>query len=124
MALSAFRKGALLGAASILVIEGLVAVAVVVAWMSTVGGGPPEPTATRRDAVGTVTQTGARLCVEGHSDDTDEAVTRLWCGRAEPGRVPGVAVGDSVEGSVIEIELDPGSGPEWIMWESLTRRSE
>lgn len=35
-----------------------------------------------------------------------------------------MAVGDSVEGSIIEIELDPGSGPEWSMWESLTRRSE
>lgn len=119
MALSAFKKGVVLGAASVLLLGGLVAV--VVAWTVAPGDDPPEPTATRVEAVGRMTQTEPQLCVEG-AGGAGEATPRLWCGLAQPAFVAasGVTVGDDVVGTVVEVETDPGSGSAFAVWESLT----
>lgn len=103
-----------------LAIGGLVVVGAVAAWMFLSRDEPPDPTATRHRVVGTVTQTAPRLCVEERSDRGDEAVPRFWCGIAEAGVASGVSVGDDVAGTIIEVELDPGSGAAWEFWESLT----
>lgn len=73
---------------------------------------PPEPTATRHEVAGTVTQTGPRVCVEERLDPGDEAVPGQWCGIAE-GSAGDVSVGDAVAGTIIDVELDPGSGAAW-----------
>ena len=114
-----FRRGALLGAVSVLAIAGLVVVGVVAAWMFVSRDEPPEPTATRHEVAGTVTQTGPRVCVEERLDPGDEAVPGQWCGIAE-GSAGDVSVGDAVAGTIIDVELDPGSGAAWSFWESLT----
>ncbi len=102
-----------------LAIGGLVVVAAAAIWVYISRDDPPAPTATRHDVVGTVTQTGPRVCVEERSDGGDEAVPGLWCGLAE-GAASDVSVGDAVVGSIIGVELDPGSGDAWSFWESLT----
>lgn len=104
---------------SVLAIGGLVIVAAVAAWMFLSRDEPPEPTATRHEVAGTVTQTGPRVCIEERSDAADEAVPGRWCGLAEGGAAD-VSVGDAVAGTIIGVELDPGSGAAWSFWESLT----
>lgn len=118
MAASDLRRGALLGAVATLAAGGLVLVAAVAIWTFSSRDDPPAPTATRHDVVGTVTETGLRLCVEERPDGDDEAVPALWCGLAE-GVSSDVSVGDAVAGSMIGVELDPGSGYAWSFWESL-----
>lgn len=122
VALSDFRRGALLGAVSMLAIGGLVVVVAVTAWLFISRDEPPNPTATRQDVVGTVTQLEPRVCVEAQSDGADETVAEVWCGLAEGGVAPAVSVGDAVSGSIIGVELDPGSGYALSFWESLNLR--
>lgn len=124
MGLSAFRKGALSGAIATLAVEGLVIVAVAVAGTATSRDERPNPTPTRREAVGTVIEAEPQLCVEGQPDPADDRVPRVWCGLTEGGIASGVAVGDAVVGSIIEVELDPGSGPAWSFWESLATSAD
>ncbi|WP_436794471.1 hypothetical protein [Actinospongicola halichondriae] len=122
MAPSSFRKGALFGSVGVLVVEGLVVVAVVVAWMVIARDDTPDPTAARRAVFGTVTSTEPNLCVEGEPEDPDRPPPE-WCGPTASGMATGVTVGDLVEGTIIGVELDPGSGFAWTFWESLTLRS-
>ena len=119
MALPAFRRGAAFGAVALLGVEALVVVAVAVALVATAADDPPDPSATRRQAAGTVTQTAPRLCVEDQRGASGDEVPRSWCGLAEHGLASSVAVGEAVVGSIVEVELDPGSGPAWSFWESL-----
>jgi hypothetical protein len=102
-----------------LAIGAMVVVAAAAVWVFVSRDDPPAPTATRHAVVGTVTQTGPRLCVEEGSDGGDEAVPAVWCGLTE-GAFSDVSVGDAVVGSIIGVELDPGSGDMWSFWESLT----
>lgn len=115
-----FRKGAVVGALSILVLEALVLMAVVAVWTVASRDEAPDPTATRQPARGTVTETGPRLCVEGPDTAEDGTVPRMWCGIAEGGVAAGLEVGDAVEGQIIDVELDPGSGAAFSFWESVT----
>lgn len=103
-----------------LAIGGLVVVTAVAVWLFISRDEPPHPTATRQNVAGTVTQREPRLCVEEQADGANEAVAELWCGLAEGGVAPGVSVGDAVSGSIIAVELDPGSGYALSFWESLT----
>lgn len=101
-----------------LAIGGIVVVAAAAVWIFVSRDDPPVPTATRHAVVGTVTQTDPRLCVEERSDSDDGAVPAVWCGLTE-GAFSDVSVGDAVVGSIIGVELDPGSGDMWSFWESL-----
>ncbi|HEY5859620.1 MAG TPA: hypothetical protein VIX62_04985 [Actinomycetota bacterium] len=118
---SPFTKGAAVGAASVIVLifMGLGVLAAV--WIAAAGDEPPDPTATRHEAVGVVTTTEPRLCVEGTEPAQEGTPTPAWCGLAQPGYVaPNIAVGDAVVGAIIYVETDPGSGTAFSVWESLT----
>jgi hypothetical protein len=71
---------------------------------------------------GTVTEVGARVCVEGAPSPDGQAVPRVWCGIDAGGVDAVVEVGDDVAGTIIGVELDPGSGATWSLWESLAER--
>ena len=118
MAFSAFTKGAAVGAASVLLLGGLAVVAAV--FVAAPRDELPEPTATRHEAVGTVTETEPVLCVEG-AGDAQEAPPTLRCGLVQPGLLgaSNLTVGDAVVGTIIEVETDPGSGAAFAVWESL-----
>ena len=117
MTRSSFLKGVLLGALSVLVLEGLV----VTAWLVATRDEPPEPTATRREVRGTVTQTDPQLCLTSGSGapGAGGAPALGFCGLALGGVASGAAVGDVVVGHLVEVELDPGSGPQWVLWSSV-----
>ena len=106
MTSSPFVRGAVLGSLATLGVVAAIIVAVIVA---TADSGEPEPTASRDEATGTVTEIGARVCVEGRPAPDGQAVPRFWCGINAGGVDPAVEVGDAVTGTIIDVELDPGS---------------
>ncbi len=119
---SSLLKGVLLGALSVLVLEGLV----VAAWLFATRDEPPEPTATRREVRGTVTQTDPQLCVRSGSGAPEPGAAPAlgFCGLALGGVAAGTAVGDVVVGQLVDIELDPGSGAAWVLWSSVGPSAE
>lgn len=87
-------------------------------WASADRDDLPEPTATRHQITGTVTQAGAIICVEtGPSADGDDARPTSWCGTTAQLGAPDLTVGSEVTGSVIDVETDPGSGAAFSVWE-------
>ena len=97
----------------------MAALVVFLIWRVSSGPERPEPRATRHHVEGTVTEVGLRLCVKGPSvTASGDAERAVWCGIAE-GELASVAVGDKVVGQIIDVELDPGSGASWSLWESL-----
>lgn len=117
MASSPLVRGVVLGSLATLA----VVAAIIVAVVATDDSGEPEPTASRDAAIGTVTEIGARVCVEGRPAPDGQAVPQIWCGINAGGVDPAVEVGDEVTGTIIDVELDPGSGATWSLWESLER---
>lgn len=120
MTSSPFVRGLVVGSLATFAVGAMILVAAVVP--STNSSGEPEPTASRDEVAGTVTEVGARVCVEGAPSPDGQAVPRVWCGIDAGGVDAVVEVGDDVAGTIIGVELDPGSGAAWSLWESLAER--
>lgn len=120
MAGSEFRKGAAVGAVSVVVFGWVVVALAAWAFALTSDDEPPEPTADRVDTFGTVTSTDPMLCVVRPPTD-DAPRPAPWCGFAQPGSPASfVAVGDAVTGTIVGVETDPKSGWAFAVWESVT----
>ncbi len=121
MATSEFKRGMATGVAGVVVVGWVVAVLAAWALTLTPDDEPPKPTAERLDAIGTVTSTEPTLCVEG-TEVADSAMPQKWCGLVQPGSPASfLAEGVAVEGTLVGVETDPGSGSAFAVWETLTR---